>query len=104
MLLSDSVHTHKAALLTTTDLVASVRTVPLAVTDVVSRDTLTALACGLIRSAGSGWAGEPRGLLGGGGCGGRGGEDWRDRPFYFYNKSLIKLQMYKVVTSSGYCK
>lgn len=81
----------EAVLLTTSELVASVRAVPLSVTDVVSRDALSALASGLIRSAGSRWAGGPRGLLDGGGYGGRGGEDWRSRPFYVCNKSLIKL-------------
>ncbi len=68
-------------LLTTSELVAPIRAVPLSITDVVTRDTLSALACGLIRSAGSRWAGGPRGLLDGGGYGGRGGEDWRSRSF-----------------------
>lgn len=71
---------HKALLPTTSELVAPVRAVPLSVADVVSRDTLAALARGLIGSAGSGRAGRLWWLWwlsDGGGCGGRGGEDWR---------------------------
>lgn len=73
------VNLQKALLLTTSQLVAPVRAVPLSVTDVVSWDALSTLTCGLIRSAGSRWAGGLWGLLDGGGCGGRGGEDWRQR-------------------------
>ena len=67
----------KAKLLTASELIASVWAVPLSVTDVVPRDALTALACGLIGSAGSRWAGGQRGLLDGGGCGGWGCDDYR---------------------------
>lgn len=67
----------KAKLLTASELVASVRAVPLSVTDVVPRDALAALARGLIGSAGSRWAGGQRGLLDGGGCGGWGCDDYR---------------------------
>lgn len=48
MLLSESVHMHKSVLRTASELVAAVRAVPLSVTDVVTGDTLAALACGLI--------------------------------------------------------
>lgn len=72
MLLSE--RTHESAVRTASELVASVRAVPLSVTDVVPGDTLSALAFGLIRPAGSRWAG---GLLDGGGCGFSGGGDWR---------------------------
>lgn len=96
---------YEAGLLTTSELVAPVRAVPLSVADVVPWDTLSALACGLIRSAGSGWAGGPRGLLDGGGRGGRRGEDWRSWAFYVENKSLIKLsKCAERVTSSCYRK
>lgn len=67
----------KAKLLTASELVASVRAVPLSVTDVVPWDALAALARGLIGSAGSRWAGGQRGLLDGGGCGGWGCDDYR---------------------------
>ncbi len=78
------VQMHKAVLLTASEFVTSVRTVPFSITDVVSWDALSTLACGLIHSAGSRRAGEPRGLLyGGGGCCGRGGEDWRNWSFGF---------------------
>jgi len=83
MLLSESVHMHKSVLRTASELVAAVRAVPLSVTDVVTGDTLSALACGLIRPAGSRWAGGPRGLLDGGGYGGRCGGGCRGRPFGF---------------------
>lgn len=74
---SESAHVHKALLPTTSELVAPVRAVPLSVADVVARDTLSALARGLIGSAGSRRDGGLWRLPDGGGCGGRGGEDWR---------------------------
>lgn len=61
---------------TASGLVASVGAVRLAVTDVVSGDAFAALAGGLIHPAGSRVSGD-HGLLGRGGCGGRGREDWR---------------------------
>lgn len=85
--------------LTTSELVASIRTVSFSITNVVPGDTLSALTRGLICSAGSRWAGGPWGFLDGssgcggcGGCGGRGGEDWKQWSYVYNRFSISKCK------------
>lgn len=90
MLLSGTVCMYRAALLTTSKLVASIWAVPLTVTDIVTRYTLSSLTCSLIHSAGSRLAGGTHYLLGCINCGGRGCDDRNNRPYWVWHNSFIR--------------